>query len=395
MDLWKSLGGMVRFKLTSADPAAAISQVNAAGITVFDADRVDDDIVTEFSVRRQDVNKLQSLAKKRGYDLTLSRRSGIYWVGKRFLRRPVLTAGILLFLLAAMYLPSRIFFFEIEGNITIPTRLILEKCQQCGISFGASRREVRSEKMKNALLAAIPELQWAGINTSGCRAVITVRERTKTQQPQNDCGVSSIVAKRDGVITQCTVIKGNPLCKVGQAVRAGEVLVSGYTDCGITIQATQAQGEIYAATNRTLTAISPLNWQSKGTKTVTEKKYSVIIGKKRINFYKGSGISGATCDKMYTKSYVTLPGGFQLPIIVATEIWTYYDESTVTLSQPDLSNFANRYLLEQMIAGQIVSRFESGMADEGIYRFQGNYACTEMIGQIRSEETIKPYEQHD
>ncbi len=395
MDLWRSLNGMVQLELTSADPAAAISQINSAGIVIHNANREDDDIVTRFAVRRQDYKRLRALARKRGYDLRLSRRSGIYWLGRKFLHRPVLIAGIFLFLLLAMYLPTRVFFIEIEGNITIPTRLILEKCQQCGISFGVSRREVRSEKMKNALLEAIPELQWAGINTSGCTATITVRERTQTEQPQTDTGVSSIVAIRDGVITECTATRGNQICKVGQAVTAGEVLISGYTDCGICIQATNAQGEVYAATNRTLSAVTPLNWQSKAQKTVTQKKYSVIIGKKRINFYKGSGISGATCDKMYEESYVTLPGGFRLPIIVLTEIWTYYEESAVTSSQPELPKFADRYLLEQMIAGKIVSRIETGTVEDSVYRFQGNYACTEMIGQVRSEETVKPYDEHD
>ena len=392
MDLWKSLNGTVQFEVTRADPAAAISQINAAGIEGFDARREHTDIITRFSVRRQDVKKLRALTEKRGYGLTLSHRRGIYWVGRKLLKRPILTIGILLFLLVAMYLPSRILFFEIEGNTSIPTRLILEKCQECGISFGASRRDVRSEKMKNALLQAIPELQWAGINTSGCSATITVRERTTAKLPLTNCGVSSIVAKRDGIITECTVTRGNPVCKVGQAVEAGEVLISGYTDCGIAIQATQAQGEVYAATNRTLSAVLPLQWQSKGAKTATEKKYSVIIGKKRINFYKGSGISGTTCDKMYEESYVTLPGGFQLPVTVVTETWTYYEESDVTLPQPSLSNFADRYLLEQMIAGKIISRLTQESAENGLHQYQGNYACTEMIGQVRSEETIKPYE---
>lgn len=392
MDLWRSLNGMVQIKLTSADPAAAISQINAAGITVYGANREDDDIITCFTVGRQDVKKLKVLAEKRGYDLTVIRRRGIYWIGKRFLRRPILTVGILLFLLIAMYLPTRVFFFRIEGNTTIPTRLILEKCQQCGISFGVSRSEVRSEKMKNALLQAIPDLQWAGINTSGCTAIITVRERTPAQLPNAQCGVSSIVARRDGVITQITTTKGNPVCKVGQAVKAGEMLISGYTDCGIAIQATRAQGEVYAATNRTLTAVTPLNWDAQGSKSATTKKYSVIIGKKRINFYKGSGISDATCDKMYEESYVTLPGGFRLPIIIVTESWTYYEDDRVTLPEPSLSNFADRYLRELMIAGTVVSRSEQGSTENGIYTFHGNYACTEMIGQVRNEETIKPDE---
>ena len=392
MDLWKSLNGMVQIELTSADPAAAISHINSAGIEIYDAKREDEDIITRFLVRRQDIKKLKVLTEKRGYAMTVCRRRGIYWIGKKLLHRPVLTVGVLLFLIIAVYIPTRVFFIEIEGNTSIPTRLILEKCQECGISFGASRKDVRSEKMKNALLQAIPELQWAGINTSGCTATITVRERTAEQLPEQICGVSSIIAARDGVVTQIIATNGNPICRVGQAVKAGEVLISGYTDCGIIIQATQAKGEVYAATNRSFAAVSPLNWQSQETKISTEKKYSVIIGKKRINFYKGSGISDASCDKMYEESYITLPGGFQLPIIFVTETVDYYEDAGVTLQEPNLQSFAYRYLQKQMIVGTVVSGQEDGWTEDGVYRFQGNYACTEMIGQVRSEETVKPYE---
>ncbi len=395
MDLWKSLNGMVQMEMICADPGTAITQINHTGITLHHADRAEEDIITRFYVRRQDVKKLKQLAEKRGYELLLFREVGIYWIIRRLIKRPILTVGVLLFLFLAMFLPTRVFFFEIEGNTTIPSRLILEKCQQCGISFGASRREIRSEKMKNALLEAIPQLQWAGINTYGCRAVISVGDRTQAEQPQTDNGVCSIVATRDGVITQCTATRGNLICRTGQAVKAGEVLISGYTDCGIAIQATRAQGEIYAATNRSVTAVLPEKWQSQASKTATEKKYSVIIGKKRINFYKGSGISDASCDKMYSESYVTLPGGFQLPVIFVTETLIFSDETGVTLSQPDLSGFADRYLQQQMVGGTVVSCQEDIWTEDGLYKYQGNYACTEMIGQVRNEEIIKPYEQHD
>lgn len=394
MDLWKSLGGMVEVSLTSADPAAALRAVSAAGITVYSADRPETDITARFRIRRRDYRKLKALADRHGYDLKMVRLGGIYWTAKGLLRRPVLLAGILILLVLVMYLPSRVFFFRVEGNETIPTRLILEKCQACGISFGASRRAVRSEKMKNALLEAIPQLQWAGVNTSGCVATITVRERSLAETKESAAGVSSIVAARDGVIAECTVTKGNPICKVGQAVKAGEVLVSGYTDCGICIRATRAEAEIYAFTQRKLSVVTPANWQKRGEAVRQEKKYAVIIGKKRINFYKGSGISDTGCDKMYEESYVTLPGGFQLPVILVTEVWTYYDyEETAgeeEYAAAALSEFAESYLTQRMIAGQILSRAETVSEADGVFCLEGNYACLEMIGQVRSEEIITP-----
>jgi sporulation protein YqfD len=382
----------VEVSLTCADPAAAISQINKAGIIVYNSYRNDDDIVIHFQIRRQDYKRLKMMAQTKGYELRMSKRQGVYWTWKQLLHRPVLSIGILLFLAVAMYLPTKVFFFEVEGNVTIPARLILEKCEQCGISFGVSRREVRSEKMKNALLDAIPQLQWAGINTSGCTAVISVRERSDIQKVESDQSVRSIVALRDGIVTQCTATKGNLLCKPGQAVKAGEILISGYTDCGISIRATRAEGEIFAETERNLTVLSPLDWHQKEENQVVEKKYAVIIGKKRINFYKGSGILPTSCDKMYEERYVTLPGGFRLPIVIVTEIWTYRKETDVTLDAPQLQSFARDYLSAQMISGTVLSFDESVQVQSGVCLLQGKYACIEMIGRARNEEIIKPYE---
>ena len=303
MDLWKSLYGMLNVSLTSADPAAALRAVSDAGIIVYSADRSDEDIIANFQIQRKDYRRLKALADRRGYSLKVMHRGGLYWAFKGFLRRPVLLVGLMIFVALAMYLPSRVLFIRVEGNTTIPTRLILEKSEACGITFGASRRNVRSEKMKNALLEAIPELQWAGINTSGCVATITVRERSLKDVNASPNGVGSVVAIRDGVISQCTVTKGSAVCKVGQAVKAGEILVSGYTDCGFCIKATRADGEVYAFTQRELSVSTPDKWQIRGAETRQIKKYAVIIGKNRINFYKDSGILDDRCDKMYKEIY--------------------------------------------------------------------------------------------
>lgn len=398
MDFWKSLGGMVEVTLTSADPAGAMRAVNDAGIPVFDVIWVDA-LSVQFRLRRRDHKQLRGLTEKRGDRLSYSGRIGIYWLIRSLLSRPVLVIGIMAMFVLSLWLPSRVFFVQVEGNASVPTRKILEQAQNCGIAFGASRREVRSEKMKNALLAAIPELQWAGINTSGCTAVISVRERTTPEEQKESAGVSSIIASADGVISEMTVLKGSALCKVGQAVKAGQVLVSGYTDCGIRIRAERAQAEIFADTSRALTAVLPAEYVQKGEITGTEKKFSLIIGKKRINFYKGSGISDTTCDKMYSETYLLLPGGFQLPVALVTECWTWREEETVYLDETParevLSDFAGGYLNGLMVAGQIRQRYETLALADGIYCQYGKYACTEMICKTRIEENLADYAETD
>ena len=398
MDLWRLLSGMVEVELTSADPAGALRAINEAGITVYKAQQ-QGDLTLRFFLLRRDHRKLRLMAEKRGERLTYAGRRGGYWAVKQLFRRPVLMAGAFLILLLTIFLPTRIYFVEVEGNVSIPKNLIVEKAESCGIGFGSTRREVRSERMKNALLQAVPELKWAGINTYGCRAVISVRERTAPEEESKKGGVSSIVAARDGIVREMTVLKGNPVCKVGQAVKAGQVLISGYTDCGICIRAAHAEGEILAQTQRTMTAVLPVKTCQRSEMIHQEKKFSLIIGKKQINFCKDSGISDTSCDKMYSVNYITLPGGFELPIALVTEVWTYYDTQTVQIDEQTaeeiLKSFSGRYLTGTMTAGQIEDRVEAIRWEEGIDCLGGRYACLEMIGKTRLEENLDDYEQTD
>ena len=383
---------MIRLRLISGDAAGALVAVNNAGITVYDAVCSEDGIEVEFSIRRQDRKVLEKLVYRRGYDLKILQNAGLYWLGGRILKRPVALCAAAVLLVLTMYLPSRILFIRVEGNESVPTRLILEQCQACGVGFGASRKAVRSEKAKNALLEAVPELQWAGVTTSGCVATVTVREREIKEPTPEKTGVNCIVASRDGIITECTVTKGTSLCQVGQAVSAGDVLVSGYTDCGICIQATGAEAEIYAETYHELTVVTPTDWTQETENQVSEKKYALIIGKKRINFYKGSGISGTTCDKIYEENYITLPGGFQLPVAIVTETWTYCDSSDVEIINDGLlPEFAESCLHGQMTAGTILSSDGELSQEDGILCWQGNFTCVEMIARVQSEEILKPY----
>ena len=394
----RSLNGETALTVTCADTAAFLSTCSTRGIRIHDVTIVDE-LTVKLMVRRQDKTGVQLAAEEKGGKVVEIRSVGSYFALRRLLGRPVLVMGLLIVLLAAVFLPTRIFFVRVEGNDTVSARLILEKAEACGIVFGSSRRSVRSEKMKNALLQSMPELQWAGINTYGCVAVISVEERETVIATQEGAAVSSIVACRDGVIASVTASKGNSVCAVGQAVKKGEVLISGYTDCGITIRATRAVGEVYAKTDRQLTVVTPENYAFRNTATRTVKKYGLIIGKKRINFYKGSGILPESCDRMYEENYVTLPGGFQLPVAIVTEVWTYYDcgDQPVDLRMEEdrLRSSARSYLSEQMIAGSILSSDISVQTQDGVFVLTGEYACLEMIGREQAEEIVTPYGKHD
>lgn len=386
MDLWQSVMGQVELALTSADPERSLEAIRAQGIDLLDI-RPDGELTLTFRIARKEESRLRQLCEKRGEILRLRKRRGLYWTLRGATKRPVLTLGLAGLLAATLYLPSRVLFLQVEGNTTVPSRKILEAAAEAGVRFGASRRQVRSEKLKNALLAAVPELQWAGVNTAGCVATISVREKLPAQ-PVQESTLSSIVASRDGFVLSATVTRGTGLCAPGQTVKAGQTLISAYTDCGICIRATGAEGEVFAQTHRSLTVIRPLIWQEKGETTAAKRKISLCLGKKRIILWKDSGILGGSCGRMCSSYPLTLPGGFRLPVSLTVE--THTDAVLTPMDAESagegLSEFARTYLQAQMVSGTIANYRESVTAADGVIRLTGEYVCTEMIGRVRQEQ---------
>lgn len=380
--------GMLTVELTSADPEAALGNFVSSGIVVSSIQKTSD-LVFLCQVSQKDYPLLFSICQKEGYSLKIRRHTGSYWVIRRMLLRPFLVLGVLFFFLAAALLPTRVLFIQVEGNTQVPTNKILTSAQNCGISFFSSRRAVRSEKVKNALLYCLPELEWVGVNTAGCVATISVRERVPEQNTPKERCVSSIVADRDGFVLSVTAANGNPLCQPGQYVTAGQILVSGYTDCGIYIQATSADAEILAQTSRDLEAIRLAKPMVREKKTGSQRKYNLLVGKKRINLWKGSGIWDTTCGRIYEEKCATLPGGFQLPLALCIEEYTFYDThpvSDASTAETSLSSFAETYLCQQMTAGTILSREEVFSSTEEAVRMTGVYTCQEMIGKVKQEQ---------
>ena len=387
------MGGVIVVRVDSADCIAVLDKIRKIGV-ITNRIHFIDEFTVEFQIQGKSLKKVIALVEKRNEKIEVLDCKGTYWTLLSWFKRPVLVFGITVVLFLTIYLPTRVFFFRVEGNTAVPTQKIIEAAMQCGIDFGAARTEIRSEKVKNALLQALPELEWAGINTSGCVATISVRERQEIDTPSEGKGVTSIVAVRDGVIQQIEIVGGNPKCKVGQAVKAGQVLISGYTDCGLTIRGERAKGEVYATTNRHFTVMMPSNWIYRGDKITSNRKFSMKIGKKQINFYQDSGISDSRCVKMYEQRYLTLPGGFILPISFVVEVCEYYSEDTLTstdqLAPTDLSLWTDQYLQCQAVACRILSKQETFQQADGVHILDTDYYCLEMIGREQNEEILAP-----
>ena len=260
MGIWRSAAGSVRLRITSADFPESLKILTDLGIDLRDV-VYEDNLSVCVTLNRTDCRMAVKKLEAKGDQCTVIRRNGIFWSVLQIKNRPVLLLGILLMVFLSFYIPSKVYFIQIQGNDTVPSRAIAEKVREIGLEFGCDREKIQNEHLKNILLESIPQLDWVGITTTGCVATVSVKEKISEEKPLDPKYlVASLVAACDGVVESVTATRGFALCRPGQAVQQGQVLISGYEDLGLSIKATYAQGEVYARTQRFLQAITPVTY---------------------------------------------------------------------------------------------------------------------------------------
>lgn len=378
------LCGYYRVRIRGAAPEQALNRLTQEHVAFWDIQRIDD-FASDISIRRKDLERVQHLAAKVQDGAEVLREAGLLCHIRGLKRRKAFLTAAALILAAAFVLPNFVWCIRVEGNELVPTEQILRELADLGVGFGTWGNSIVPQDLKNRMLNRIPQLEWLTVNRSGGIATVVVRERTPIPEIMDRRRVTNLVATRDCIITQMEVLSGQAVCQVGQTVREGELLVSGYADWEHCIQATRSLGEIYGRTWRKQDAVTPAACAVKGEAGETHTRYALLIGRKRINLYRDSGIWGTGCDKIVTYHPLTLPGNYEFPVTLIEETATERTLEMQTLTPAEaqelLTSGTSSAVRADMVAGEIVRSNVKASRDGSVYRLTGTYECREMVAK--------------
>lgn len=376
--------GQTALEICGADPASALNRLTAGRIPFWDIDWKDAFTVSVV-VPSKAVDRARAAAEKAMCEVREGRQQGAPHFLRRLLGRPVLVAVLLLNLAAALILPQFVFFYEVEGNETVPEEKILRALAELDVGFGTFGPQIRPQWIKDHILNMIPELQWITVTQNGCVAQVVVRERLEMPETEDRTALSHVVATQSGVITSQSILAGQALCAVGDTVIAGQRLVSGVVDLERTYALENAKAEIYARTWRKGTAYTPDSCLRKTYTGQVCRSVWLELGNRRIKIFGNSGILASSCDKMIERKPLTLPGGYELPVALVIETCRPYTLEEVSLTPLDgqlrLEAYVEDAVSGAMVAGKILERSFSISRIDGCFRLDWLLECEEMIAQ--------------
>ncbi len=386
--------GFSRAHITGASPQWALNKLSDARIAFRGMKKIDD-FTIELLLPTKDIVRAQNVCERAMCQLQEQSRYGFLRVFGGLLRRPALLALLLLAAIAAIVVPKFVFFYTVTGNERVPTEVILRTLDELGVGVGTYGPSIKPQAVKNKILCRIPELKWITIQQSGMRAVVVVREREPSEIVYERKTPRNVIASHAGVLTRVSVLSGNSLCKTGDSVTQGQLLVSAYTDLGYKTQVCSALAEIYAETWRKSKTITPAVQLEKQSTGHTSKQISLRLGSRRITLF-GGGVSRMDADKTTEYRQFTLPGGIFLPLgIEITEISDYdtiEKAADETQARELLRTCAQQQALQDMIAGQILDESLAYACVGGVYTQHAVFTCEEMIARTVDAEIFKDEE---
>ena len=345
-------------------------------------------------VLRRDAGRAVELAERAGCTASLEGRAGLPAFLAGFRRRYALLAGLALALAAVCLLSQFILTVEVSGNETVPSAVILMELSRQGVRPGAYGPGLDLRRISQEALRRIEGLSWMSVNLHGTRAEVLVRERSPSPTPRDETTPAHVVAAADGVLEDVEVLEGQALFREGQAVLAGEIVISGAVDLKepqyAAVDAGQrlvhARGEVWAVTHRTLAACIPLEAQVKVYTGEEERNWSLSLLGRSVNFFGKASISSSGYDKMTTTHILTLPGGREMPLVLVETEYRAYETAAAPVRADAARAMLEERLLERLTAligaeSSVLSTAFSAEEEDGMLTVTLTAQCREQIGR--------------
>lgn len=378
------LRGYAIVELMGAEPERCLNRFAQRGIAFWNVEKPDE-LHLRCRVLLRDAAAAEQAAMRELCSLECVKQCGFRAVFYGVLGRPVLVAGLVLAVALTLFLQNYVWFLQVQGNETVPARQILRELEALGVHFGTKGADIDSQMLKNQMLNRIPALQWLAVNRSGGLVTVLVSEREPDAVSRDRRTAANVVAKCDGVITSMSVLNGFAQVQSGDAVLAGQLLVSGVATWQTHTQVTRAMAEIYAMTLHDRQVTIPAEYTQKVYTGREHRHVTLILGRKRINLSGNSGIFSGTCDKMIDSRVLTLPGGYAFPLTVETEIVREYvpqpQKLPQSVAQTLLTEYIRSSVSRSMVAGTILQEDYRLTKAAGGYVLSAALCCEEMISR--------------
>ena len=243
----KSLLGTVEFEVSGRNVSRLCSRCHREGIALHSVYYVNNKKAptARIVVDVKDAKDFLRLVGSCGLHVKTKKRSGVLFIFKKAMRRPVLLLGAVFGAIALFVMSQFVWVIEYDGIYRIDKAEMAVLAEKTGFYISMPRNKADINEKAHTLSGMGGDIAKATAHLYGVRLVITVTETEKASFSQDD-EVQNIYAKKAGVCEQVLVYSGKALVKKGDIIQKGDLLITGDLSTEEKTIHTEAKGKVLA-----------------------------------------------------------------------------------------------------------------------------------------------------
>ncbi len=218
----------VCYEVTGLNQDRLIEQLKKRDIAVYDLKKFNNRVM-RISVNLNQSAIFFAITKELCYNIKKIRLKGKTLPVYELVKNLGLVIGACAFLALTVISNDFLFGFSFSGTGSVYKREVLEYLANRGIVKYSRFSDIELERLEDEILKDNDKLTFVSVQKKG--NILSVYTTLKTDGAQTLSGsVAEMKADRDGVIDSIKVYRGTAVVKVGDSVKAGDLLVAGYAE---------------------------------------------------------------------------------------------------------------------------------------------------------------------
>lgn len=375
--LYRFFMGTLHIRLTTSSPEKFLNLCYANGIEIFKSRFKGKNLYFKTSIKS--FKELRKINRRFSGKVHIVSKVGLPFFLYKNRERYGFLAGLTVFFLYLFIMSRFVWCINVSGTSLENTEKIINSLKEVGIYEGVRASSIDAKTVRNELLLKVNELSWAAINIEGSTVTIDVKETTK--KDSEDTTPSNIYAEYDGVIKSVEALTGTAVVKPGQAVRKGDMLISGIVEYStLHTELVRARGTVTAEIEETLKYYSNFKIKEKIRTGETKERTVLEIFSLKIPLYFGEITGDFECD---IKSNNIKLFGKNLPIRKITKTFYFIEERENYFTKTNMKSGAEKILnekIEKFIGdGKLLGKEISEIEDEKGIEFTAKILCEKDI----------------
>ena len=328
--LTRYLKGYVRIRISGSSPERFLNLCSFHKIHIRGLRSVGG--CYEMELYLDDFRRIRPYARKTHTKVSILQKSGLPFFLYRHRNRRVFAAGIVLCILCIKLYSVFIWDIHFEGNEKWTDDALIRSLEEMEVKPGMLKSKLDCFEISESLRKQYQDIVWVSASVDGTRLKIQIKENEDPlfEVRESEEGAADLIASADGTITEIVTRSGVPVVHKGDAVKKGDLLVSGRIE--VMNDSGEVSGYEYVKADADVRANTELKYSDSMDTVYEEKAYQK---KRRYRVFLdlwGSRISLGTLRHSFPHSEyfretfpVTLGENFRLPLSFGIETEQCYE----------------------------------------------------------------------